>query len=250
LGAKISLREADNALLLARDSINATQGLAALEATFDKLQQQSDRIAAEAAAAPREIESVIRVLGPADELEREPLIVQEELPTAPLGEVRRDLELKTNERSTQSDDEVFAPELSPLALAFLASELMGKRGMPAQEMARRYCSFVSASLRGLHAELWVCRAGAQWSCQGVTENTSVRYAEAIRGHQNGWADLEGEVVHVVPIQFGGQTLGALAIGGDARVRKIAPKYAIAAARMMVGLMKHFQENTEKATAAA
>jgi hypothetical protein len=56
------------------------------------------------------------------------------------------------------------PVLSPIALAFLLSELMAKRGLELGALTRRYCTYLSAATHGRRVEFWADRAdgGSLW----------------------------------------------------------------------------------------
>jgi|GEM_PF-2308128 len=47
-----------------------------------------------------------------------------------------------------------APTLSTLAVAFLTSELMCKKGLTAEKIAQRFCTYLSVATGGLKVELW------------------------------------------------------------------------------------------------
>lgn len=62
---------------------------------------------------------------------------------------------------------------SPLAAAFLASELLRRREFGSAEMANRYCEYVSQSVGGARVELWVrVKAGQPWVCVGTHDRKS------------------------------------------------------------------------------
>ncbi len=52
--------------------------------------------------------------------------------------------------------------ISPIALAFLLSELMCKRGLELGALTRRYCTYLSAAVHGRRVEFWAERAGGDY----------------------------------------------------------------------------------------
>jgi hypothetical protein len=245
LGSKISVRETDGALLLARDSAAAVRAITLIKASFDKMELQAERLNAEAAARPKEVRPMVRVLGPS---ESAPVIPKEVTASVPAEVPRHDLrkvsipaQPERPEVAEPAEEARFVPKLSALALGVLASELSARRGMSAGEIARRYCGFVSNSLFGLRAELWACAPGSAWSCAGTSDSDAGKYVEAIRSEKSGWFELNGEIVQVVPVLAADEVIGALVIGGDDRVSKITSRYSLAAAQMMFGVLKHYRE---------
>ncbi len=138
------------------------------------------------------------------------------------------------------------PTLSPLALAFLLSELMNREGVDISWMSHRYCTYLSASCGGLRAELWVCGAnGKAWSCAGTPDQEAGWW----EGPASGAAGLSqaktaaGDSVPVLVTQIRAGTsapLGALVLSGQG-AEKVDPKYAQAAVRMAYGMLLSLRE---------
>jgi hypothetical protein len=135
-----------------------------------------------------------------------------------------------------------APIISPLALAFLVSELMRKREIERPEIGRRYCAYVSSSCAGLRTEIWIARTskGGAWECVATVDGGPGRCRAAVEAGE-GMQTLGEEPVRVATLRDEtGQLIGAFAIGGRGAER-MKPEYAQASAQMAYGLMLSFQE---------
>jgi hypothetical protein len=127
------------------------------------------------------------------------------------------------------------PTLSPLALAFLMSELVNDRSKSLSQGAERYCAYLSASCGGLQTELWY-RGQAGWSCAATSEGVrKVHEAEASSVEQDPATRFHGSDTLVAAVRFRGQVCGALVIHG-AGTEGVKSDYAEAAARVACGLV--------------
>lgn len=130
------------------------------------------------------------------------------------------------------------PSLSPIAMAFLMSELICKRDLDRKRIGGRYCEYLSASTGGLRAELWV-RSGAVWYCAGTSDGDEGLFAAPFAGGKRpDRLGMDGghflAPVHV-PVNGREILLGALVLGG-AGCELVAPDYGRAVARIARGLV--------------
>jgi hypothetical protein len=224
-GAKCRLRD-DGVLEMARDSKAARQALPLVLQSFER------RVAPKAAP--------VRPQGQAGEVEdrgAEDLVVSPEPEQAGAEDLRL-----VEPDPTAGLEKIFAveppgPTLSPLALAFLASELISQRDKDLRTRCDRYCAYLMASFGGLRAEIWL-RAGNEvpvWICIGTPDHGPGQFEPALR--QGSGLRAQGEqpvyVASIRPVLR--DPIGMLVLGGKG-AQKVEAAYAEAAARMVVGMV--------------
>ena len=119
------------------------------------------------------------------------------------------------------------PSLSPLALAFLISELMTRSDLDGRRILSRYCEYVSASCGGLRVEAWVKRDG-HWACLASSDRGEGQMGTVIDGSHEA-SDLSHAVGRI-------GEMGAMVFGGPG-AELVSPQYAQAVARMAAGVFK-------------
>ncbi|MGK5083315.1 hypothetical protein WDW37_08405 [Bdellovibrionota bacterium FG-1] len=201
LGTKVELRE-DGALVLARDSVRAKAAM---------------------------LKNALRHFGAAAQASVSAPVAP---PSAPIDDA-------TNEAS--SVDAVDAkrplePSISPLGLALLVSEVMGRAGMDLGEIAAKYCSFVSEACAGLRAELWFCsQKGAEWRCAGSWDRGPGVLGDLAR-LESGLGCFKGLPARTIPVKTErADSLGVLVLAG-AGADTMNTSYTEAAAQMAVGIL--------------
>ena len=134
----------------------------------------------------------------------------------------------------------FVPRYSPLALAFLVSELLGKSDLDPKTQAFRYCSYLGASCGGARVELWVGKKSlentAAWTCAGASHADAAVLGEVARG-KVGRTTYEGLPVLVVSAEAGlAGNPGALVLQGE-KVGALDLKYQQAMIRVAFGILR-------------
>jgi hypothetical protein len=139
------------------------------------------------------------------------------------------------------------PKLSPLALGFLASELVTKRDLKLPEMGHRFCKYMSGACADVRVELWARRAG-QWEILATQDKAPERYA-ALLNEAGGFKDVvtlpSQRAVAASVVGRDGKLIGAIVIGGQ-NYDLVSPAYVLAAGEMVVGILLSAQIATEKA----
>ena len=151
----------------------------------------------------------------------------------------RDIQVQNREQKTGLDsiraERPPGPTLSPLAIAFLVSELMRKKNYTTLQLAVRVCEYLEASCGGLHAELWYIQAGG-WECAGSSHGISPK-AAALFNPANFKAGvtqpkLIDEQYFVAPIG----ELGRLVILGKG-AELVSPAYLVGVCAVITGVMQ-------------
>jgi hypothetical protein len=125
--------------------------------------------------------------------------------------------------------------LSPLALAFLMSELVSDRTKSLNHGASRYCAYLSASCGGLQVELW-SKSATGWTCSATSEGAGKAHAaEASAVDSDPATRLHGSDTLVSAVRYKGQVCGALVIHGNG-TDGVKLGYADAAARVACGMV--------------
>lgn len=131
-----------------------------------------------------------------------------------------------------------APSLSPLALAFLISELMGKPGMENQIILERYCAYVSASSGGLRVEVWI-NSNSDWVCAATHNGSGGEHTDVAEWESDRLGMSPGNVL-IAPVSWVRKTnqklLGALTLSGE-EIQLLPTPYAHAAGHMLQGLLR-------------
>jgi CheY-like chemotaxis protein len=133
---------------------------------------------------------------------------------------------------------------SPLALAFLAAELVGNRTLQPAAMGQRYCGYVSSSLGRRRVELWACSEDESWTCAGASDGLPGQHVEVV-SHQpvDGWSGEGPNRVWVCWVRPNGTQglLGALVV--HCGEQELDAKYAEAAGHMASGLLLSYRSTT-------
>lgn len=128
------------------------------------------------------------------------------------------------------------PRLGPLALALLMSELVCKKGLSKEEIAKKFCAYVGASCGGVRVELWY-KQNPQWGCAGTSDGSAGQLGTFLENLNDGAVRL-GQTLAGTIISPNQKLLGALVISGPG-VEDLSPEYALAAGSMALGLMETF-----------
>jgi hypothetical protein len=127
------------------------------------------------------------------------------------------------------------PTLSPLALAFLVSELMAKVRPDYNRMVNKVCGYLSQGLNQCPVEFWVSSAQG-WFCAGATHGDTSKYGTLVLT-VTGEGQVRGpngeELVTVSAL--GSQKIQAILVFSGDQARRIPAGYLPKISKMLVGL---------------
>ncbi|MGE0616899.1 MAG: hypothetical protein AB7P04_14805, partial [Bacteriovoracia bacterium] len=125
------------------------------------------------------------------------------------------------------------PSLSPLAIAFLMSELASKPDMNLDKIGVRFCAYLGASCGGIQARLWFKR-GAEWACVGSSQPASEdsrEWIDQVVAKQISQPQMLTERVFVCPVESDAY----LILNGEG-AQLVEGKYLLGVARSLHGYL--------------
>lgn len=226
-------------LVVSPDSQPALAALARGE--LGKSRAATERVAARRANAdPGTNEEPIVVSGPESVLPAAPRLVPRPgggpVPTQAAETAPRAEASSAPDPDTGPEPAALASRFSPLALAFLASELAGRRGLDAAAKASRYCAYLGTNCGGSRVELWVRPARGEWACAGTSDSRDGFLGDLARG-EGGRFVHEGAPALAVPAEAGVPHARAMLVFHGPEAGSVDAEYAASAVKMASGLLE-------------
>lgn len=137
------------------------------------------------------------------------------------------------------------PTISPVAMAFLVSEILSRKDRGVQWVASRFCEYLSESCGGVGVELWVTNGG-NWHCASIRGDLTPKY-QSVAQQAEEIAKLpvrlrarvgSNDVAFTAVTTSAGQWLGTLILAGK-DAHQIPLEYLSLIGRVAAGICASF-----------